>query len=234
MSIKKKLGLGLASAALGLSLVGGGTFAYFSDNASIHNSFTAGTLDLDVGSYQDGVWPVNFDIKDIRPGDTYERTFVLNNNGSLAIGDTYLDFSKVNVSDPLGAGGTEDAFLDSLVVDYFVEAGGEYLLLNSQDITLKEAIAGDFTGKIESKFLTTDGKLNLTPDGIAAGDEIRFRIWVTFAETGAEQNEFQGMGAKVDFNLDARQVMGDTYQHPQGPNNDNQVDPDVTDTGVND
>ena len=31
MSIKKKLGLGVASAALGLSLIGSGTYAYFSD-----------------------------------------------------------------------------------------------------------------------------------------------------------------------------------------------------------
>ncbi|MCU5397508.1 CalY family protein, partial [Bacillus toyonensis] len=31
MSLKKKLGVGVVSAALGLSLIGGGTYAYFSD-----------------------------------------------------------------------------------------------------------------------------------------------------------------------------------------------------------
>ena len=31
MSLKKKLGLGIATAALGMSLVGGGTYAYFND-----------------------------------------------------------------------------------------------------------------------------------------------------------------------------------------------------------
>ena len=46
MSLKKKLGMGVASAALGLSLIGGGTFAYFSDKEVSNNTFAAGTLDL--------------------------------------------------------------------------------------------------------------------------------------------------------------------------------------------
>lgn len=235
MSIKKKLGLGMASAVLGLSLVGGGTFAYFSDEATIHNGFAAGTLDLDIGSYPGTQWPVNFDLKDIRPGDTYERQWVLNNTGSLKIQDTYLAFAKVDVQDPLGAGGDHDAFLDSLVVNYFVDAdNGDYLLLNSQDITLKEAIAGQFSGKIKPQYITPDGKLNLTPAGIASGDDIRFRMMITFKETNTAQNEFQGMTAKVNFNFDARQEMGNKYHDQQGPNNANLVDPDVTDTGVND
>ncbi|WP_461181966.1 TasA family protein, partial [Virgibacillus kimchii] len=31
MNIKKQLSMGIMSAALGISLIGGGTFAYFSD-----------------------------------------------------------------------------------------------------------------------------------------------------------------------------------------------------------
>lgn len=36
------------TAALGLSLIGGGTFAYFSDSETTNNTFAAGTLDLAV------------------------------------------------------------------------------------------------------------------------------------------------------------------------------------------
>ena len=46
MTIKKKLGLSVATAALGLSLIGGGTYAYFSDQEVTQNTFAAGTLDL--------------------------------------------------------------------------------------------------------------------------------------------------------------------------------------------
>ncbi|PHD39103.1 cell division protein FtsN, partial [Bacillus toyonensis] len=46
MSLKKKLGVGVVSAALGLSLIGGGTYAYFSDQVVTNNSFAVGTLDL--------------------------------------------------------------------------------------------------------------------------------------------------------------------------------------------
>jgi spore coat-associated protein N len=228
MSLKKKLGLGMASAALGLSLVGGGTFAYFSDEATIHNGFAAGTLNLEVGSYPETTWPINFDLSNLRPGDSVERTFDLKNTGSLAIEDTYLDFAKVSVSNPLLTGATDDDFLSALQVTYFYETvvNGVYvpqsILMNSQVITLKDAIDGNFTGKIQPQYLKlvgTETKLNLTPNGINAGSNGRYRIAVTFPETNSPQNKLQGMVAKVDFNLDARQVMGNkTHPNAHGPN----------------
>ncbi|EKN69494.1 hypothetical protein BABA_08706 [Neobacillus bataviensis LMG 21833] len=223
MGIKKKLGLGMASAALGLSLIGGGTFAYFSDQATIHNGFAAGTLDLELGNYPETNWPLNFDLQNIRPGDTFERQFVLKNSGSLAIEDTYMSFSKVSVENTLKTGATDGDFLSALKVSYFVDAGpgqsGDgYLLLNSQDITLKEAIAGDFKDKINPLYLKKDGTLNLTPNGINSGESHRFRVMISFPDTKEPQNKLQGMQAKVNFNLDARQVMGDVYHDQQGPN----------------
>jgi spore coat-associated protein N len=225
MGVKKKLGLGLASAALGLSLVGGGTFAYFSDEATIHNGFAAGTLDLEIGKYPGTQWPVNFDLSNLRPGDKVERTFDLKNTGSLAIEDTYLDFAEVSVDNPLSTTASDDDFLEALTVTYFYETvvNGNYvpqsLLVNSQSITLKEAIDGQYSGKIQERYLTNDGKLNLTPDGINAGSNGRYRIMISFPDTDQSQNKLQGMVAKVDFNLDARQVMG-AKNHPnaQGPN----------------
>lgn len=52
MSIKKKVGLSLASEALGLSLIGGGTYAFFSDKAETTSTFAAGTLDLNANLQQ--------------------------------------------------------------------------------------------------------------------------------------------------------------------------------------
>ena len=76
----------------------GGTFAYFSDEATIHNGFAAGTLKLEVGKYPGTQWPVNFDLSNLRPGDTVERTFDLKNVGSLAIEDTYLNLMKCHTN----------------------------------------------------------------------------------------------------------------------------------------
>lgn len=242
MSVKKKLGLGLASAALGLSLVGGGTFAYFNDTATIHNQFAAGTLDLDLGSYPNTNWPINFDLKDIRPGQSWERTFVLNNTGSLNIQDVFMAV-QAEVQNKVGSGqGTADQFLDTLVVRYFVDVTPPlvdpnapdkgYLLLNSQDITLKEAIAGDFTGKIKNEYI--DGnKLNLTPLGIETGKSKRFRIQIEFRENNQDQNHLQGMSAKVDFKLDARQEAPGQTGGASGPNNGD-LPKQSTDEGVND
>src|SRR5690606_23821899 len=84
MSIKKKLGLGLASAALGLSLVGGGTFAYFNDVEATNNTFAAGTLDLAVNP------TTIIDVSNIKPGDWMPRTFQLENNGTLDISSVIL------------------------------------------------------------------------------------------------------------------------------------------------
>ena len=48
MEVKKRLGMGMMSAVVGLGLIGGGTFAYFSDSEQTNNTFAAGTLDLSV------------------------------------------------------------------------------------------------------------------------------------------------------------------------------------------
>jgi spore coat-associated protein N len=222
MGIKKKLGLGLASAALGLSLVGGGTFAYFSDEATVHNGFASGTLNLEVGSYPGTKWPVNFDLQNLRPGDTVLRTFDLKNVGSLAIEDTYLSFAKVAVENPLHTGATDDDFLSALQVNYFVETvvNGEYVpqSIVKAPITLNDAIAGKYTGKIQDKFLKADGTLNLTPDGINAGKNGRYMIAISFPDTEVAQNKLQGMVAKVDFKLDARQVVGNKEYDSLNPN----------------
>ena len=95
--MKKKLGLGVASAALGLSLIGGGTFAYFNDTATVNNQFAAGTLDLDVVKGGDG--EINFDLRNMKPGDTAKRYFILENSGSLSIKDVMLKVKASGFAD---------------------------------------------------------------------------------------------------------------------------------------
>ncbi|REE90554.1 camelysin [Paenibacillus taihuensis] len=204
MSIKAKLGMGIITASLGLSLIGGGTYAYFNDaGSSIQNSFASGTINLNATKAWD--FPANFDLVNMKPGDVTERQFVLQNIGSLDIANTLMSFTS--------DAGSDAGLLNTLTISYFVSVGNnnEYLLMNSQDITLSDAIAGNYAGKIKAEYLTADGKLNLTPDGIKAGagvDDHRFRMMVKFPETNVPQNDLQGKQAHLTFNFDARQGAG--------------------------
>src|SRR5690625_4267051 len=92
--------MGIMSAALGISLIGGGTFAYFSDTETTENTFAAGTLDLSAEP------TTIIDVENIKPGDSMVRTFELQNNGSLDIHRVYLD-TEYTVDDAEG-NNTED------------------------------------------------------------------------------------------------------------------------------
>ena len=48
MSLKKKLAMGIATGALAVSMIGGGTYAYFNDVEVNNSTFAAGTLDINV------------------------------------------------------------------------------------------------------------------------------------------------------------------------------------------
>src|SRR5690625_4420959 len=85
MNMKRTLGLGIVSAIFGLSLLIGGTFAYFSDSATTNNTFAAGTIDLEVEPTE----IVNLD--NLKPGDSIERIFELQNNGSLDMKKVLLE-----------------------------------------------------------------------------------------------------------------------------------------------
>jgi spore coat-associated protein N len=77
MSFTKVVTKGVMTAALGLSLMSGGTYAYFSDTVSTQNTFASGTLDLSVNPNA----VVN--INNIKPGDEVYREFTLKNDGTL-------------------------------------------------------------------------------------------------------------------------------------------------------
>ena len=80
--MKKILGLAVA-ALLVMGLVGGGTWAYFSDpEVSGTNSLTAGTLDLEVEGGSGGS-PVIFSVSDLKPGDNSVSFGDLENVGNL-------------------------------------------------------------------------------------------------------------------------------------------------------
>lgn len=236
MSIKKKIGMGVASAALGLSLVGGGTWAAFNDTATINNHFAAGTLDLDVA--KSGSKPISFDLTNMKPGDNVQRIFTLKNSGTLAIKEVLLNVTANNFVDDLDAvnGGqnSQKQYLSQFEVN-FANTDGESsqwqprvsVIQQGKTLTLADLVYGTYVDKIKPEFLATDGteRINLAPltvtDSTKRGipveptDTDDVFIQITFkndtsknADGTYKQNKFQGDSVDFFFNLEATQWDG--------------------------
>ncbi|MGA5689251.1 TasA family protein [Cytobacillus pseudoceanisediminis] len=236
MSIKKKLGLGVASAVLGVSLVGGGTWAAFNDTATINNHFASGTLDLEVGKNHPS-HKINFDLSNMKPGDSVQRIFKLNNAGSIAIKEVLLDVTTANFVDNTTAenGGTNNGleFLDQFVVN-FASVDGESTRFEPRnnvftgEVTLRDLVEDTYT--VDSDYLATDGsgRINLAPLTVAAGAEadrgipvdpnldsdavfieIEYKNDLTKTDgKNYDQNKYQGDKIDFFFNLEATQWAG--------------------------
>jgi spore coat-associated protein N len=249
MSIKKKLGMGVASAALGLSLVGGGTWAAFNDTATINNHFAAGTLDLDVA--KSGQKAISFDLTNMKPGDNVQRIFTLKNAGTLAIKEVLLDVTAENFVDDLTAvnGGENNMrqYLSQFVIN-FADVDGEStsweprnnIVISGETLTLADLVYNNYSTKIKSEYLGAGGKINLAALTVAddqyrgipvtPADTDDVFIQITFKDDQRKnadgtyvQNKFQGDSVDFFFNLEATQWDGvhvDTHNGNGAINND--------------
>jgi spore coat-associated protein N len=236
MGIKKQLGLGMATAALGLSLVGGGTFAYFNDVDTINNKLANGTLDLAIKPGE-GTQAINFDLSNLKPGDSVTRRFKLDADGSLAIKKVLMDLnaSPADFRDQLGTQ-TGDAnamkdFLNQFEVTVLkgqiapdpnssspnssiFTTSANMIAQSTTLLDLWEANPANGSGVLSSKisvpfYDTTSDAINLTPTGLPVDpdDVDGVEITITFKDNG-NQNRFQGDSAKFQFVLTATQEAG--------------------------
>ncbi|MGM0972347.1 MAG: TasA family protein [Bacillota bacterium] len=104
MGIKKKIGLGVASAALGISLVGGGTWAAFNDVETLSASYAAGKLNLKA----EDTTSTGINLSNLKPGDVFEKEFTLDNIGTLAIKDVLLKLNHSKFKDYKGGDDPSD------------------------------------------------------------------------------------------------------------------------------
>jgi spore coat-associated protein N len=196
MSIKKKLGMGALSGALALALIGGGTLAAFNDVEAFDNHFATGTLDLEVelGDEAEGqTVHGNFDLTNLKPGDSMTRTFKLKNAGTLGIQHVLLHFDEEAIANSFQGqeGVTWEDFLDQFQVEVFrVDQGtGEddvtehppfYIIEKEHNMTLLNLVKADYTQAfladmedylVESDFYSDGRKLiNLAPIKGERGD----------------------------------------------------------------
>lgn len=202
MGIKKTLGLGVASAALGLSLIGGGTFAYFSDTAQSTATFAAGTLDLNSDP------SVIVDLNNLKPGDTITRNFKLKNDGTLDISSIILKTST-SINDVGGNNGSND-LAKSIKVKFLKNNDKSGVVV--PEIVVWETTLADL--KNQSPELVDNTGLDAIwgePDGIKAGTNDSFTVKFEFVDNGQDQNYFQKDSLTLTWDFVAKQGAGTNY-----------------------
>ncbi|UYG97159.1 CalY family protein [Cytobacillus firmus] len=195
MNLKKKLGMGIASAALGISLVGGGTFAYFSDSVETTSKFKAGTLDLNAAP------TTIIDIDQIKPGDTMLRSFDLQNNGNLDIATIKLA-TDYTVTDKKNNNDNEDL--------------GEHIRVNflfNQDalgVPIYQTTLADLKTKDPDviRQLVFDKWFAGFGGNLAAGQSHKLWVEYEFVDNYGDQNKFQGDSLALKWTFEGKQGAG--------------------------
>lgn len=190
MSIKKKLGMGVATAVLGLGLIGGGTFAYFSDTAEATGNFAAGTLDLAVNPTE------IITVDNLKPGDWMNRTFKLENNGSLDISKVLLTTDYDN-----------EEFAKHIRVNFLqnIDKSG---LIQPNDIiyaTTLDQLKGTAPDAVQKKIWSFFGEKS----GLKAGTKDNFYVQFEFVDNGKDQNDLQDASINLEWTFDAQQTAGE-------------------------
>ncbi|MEE6450208.1 TasA family protein [Gottfriedia acidiceleris] len=202
MSFTKRIGQVVMSGAVGLSLISGGTFAYFSDTIKTDNTFATGTVDL--GMNPNAV--VN--ISNLKPGDEVYREFTLENNGTLDISKVLLN-TKYQVED-VKNDNTEDLAKNIKVTIMYNTSSATNEIVETTLYDLKNQTP-DLT---EIQGFVGGTKV---PDGIPTGQKEKIFVLFEFVDNGQDQNEFQGDKLKVDWTFNA-QTGGSTYHDDTDPN----------------
>jgi spore coat-associated protein N len=236
MSIKKRLSMGAMSATLGLSLVAGGTWAAFNDVENVIASVGAGTLKMDLKEYQNKPW--NFDISNLKPGDSMTRNVIFDNKGTLAIKDVLMGIELVEFDDyapesgeagenDLDTWGTNGAleYLDQFKVS-IMKVGAEG---SSDGVFPYDLIPSTSNVTLKDFYLASDsilGDQNKVDNGATAADiaTARQKVW-----TSVNQNYI------TDYRLNVSTINPDQWSGlPVVPHDDDmlQIKIEFVDTKV--
>lgn len=203
MNLKKKLVSGIGTALLGMALIGGGTFAYFSDTEVSNNTFAAGTLDLSLNP------STIIDVDNIKPGDWMNRSFELVNGGTLDIAEVFLD-TDYHVNDYHGDNGTED-FAEHINVNFFWNEDKALLGPLSPDQVVYNTTLADLKG------MTPDAVANAIfipffeeRGGLEVGDSDTLYVQFEFVDNGQDQNIFQADSLQLEWSFTATQTDGES------------------------
>lgn len=201
MNLKKKLAMGILTGGLAISMIGGGTYAYFNDEEVNNSKFAAGTLDINVEGNDGGPAKAIIDVSNLKPGDKMLRNFKINNTGSLDVSKILLT-SKYTVTDLHGDNKATDDFGKHIKVKFLVN--NDKLSPVIFETTLdKLKTQGDVVDRDLLGWL-----LGGENDGLKARTSDDLTVMFEFVDDGKDQNVFQGDTLKLDWTFDAKQTAG--------------------------
>jgi predicted ribosomally synthesized peptide with SipW-like signal peptide len=204
----KRILLSLMTIALVSALIGGGVYAYFSDTeTSTGNTFTAGTLDLNLDGGNTNV--VKFTVSDVKPGDNSGGTWTVANVGSIA---GYLDLENISVSEAIGTTtdpeladevppGTDTAQLGNyLMVHIFVDTNN-----NGSWDSGETDILGTDAAPVAINTIASSYALDLS---LAANGGTNY-ITLLWSVGTATDNRIQGDSVTLDITFELQQMAAD-------------------------
>lgn len=192
MNIKKKLAMSIATGALAVSMIGGGTYAYFSSETSTTSAFAAGTLNMAVNP------SVIIDIKDLKPGDYMDRHFTLENTGSLDISEILLGTSySTDVAD----------FANHIVVEFLKNEeinGPDY-----EDSVIFRKTLAELANERPDLVEKLTQNIGHEDAGLESGDSDKLIVRFLFKDTGENnQNHLQGAKLDLTWTFTSKQYVG--------------------------
>ncbi|GIN90595.1 cell division protein FtsN [Siminovitchia terrae] len=193
MGMKKRFGKGMMTVALGAALIGGGTYAYFSDTETTNNTFAAGTLDLTLSPTE------IINVDNIAPGDSFIRDFELGNGGSLDIDKVLLETDYI-VNDAKGDN-TED-MAEHIQVEFL------YNVSNLDEVIFETTLAElkDMTPEAVNQHIFYP---EIGDKGLPVGETHDLIVKFNFLDNGEDQNQFQGDSLKLTWTFNATQKPGE-------------------------
>lgn len=186
MNFKKQLASTMATLALGAALIGGGTFAYFSDTAtSSGNTFATGTIDIHTKFAA-----VPFAVSNAKPSDIFAANFNVQNTGTLNANASFkFDYTATD-------GASDGSDLGQILKITKFQYGGADIAItdanNNGRLDLNDIKGQTFQlGQVDAN--TTDANAKqVVIEGV-------------FEETNTPQNEYQGDSLTGTFTFEAMQ-----------------------------
>ncbi len=193
--------MGIATGALAVSMIGGGTYAYFSDTETSVNTFAAGTLNLSLNPQE------IINVQNIKPGDWMNRSFKLKNDGSLDIASVLLhtDYevidSKGDNSEDLGKYIRVNFIWNKDKATLPPTAGLNDVVFSTTLADLKTMTPDAVANKVFIPFWEEQG-------GLKVGNTDELFVQYEFVENGKDQNQFQADSLKLTWKFEAKQGAG--------------------------